>query len=309
MAVIPDNDGGEEETLTRRHAARLLCVFILFLWVIPPAPAAPGGAVSPDDSPILGRLTASLSVSPVRAFFVPQDEVPLNVAFHVYSGTTAIPYLAFGTPASGLLFYDGETGALHGGVAGDSSTWTPFHSTAISLPSGLYDMDITISAGGFTTPGIYTVYAGLLDPYTGSPVSTIGRSHFTVYNNRAVIVGDPVHVGDHYEPYMAGWEEPWPEGVSVNRFFFLEKQPEGDVGLQGEYFATYYSNNPVYLDGSLLGYLPGEMNGNVWRWAAASISPERFYQGTNVMTFTSGRHPATGHYDDYMVRWVAVYYN
>ena len=279
-----------------------------------PLPLSSRVGASPPDSSLAGAAgqrysAAAILISSNRDYYTPDDSIALTIIMKAYSDFSAEAFLALRGPDGRLMFYSGEDGTLHEGDAAYTATWTLFRSGALLLSRGTHIAGVEISGGDFTIPGSYTVYTLLSDAATGAALSNIGQTHFTIFHNRVVILDKAIHVGDYYESYMAHWEVPYPQGVSVNTDFFLDSVPVGGVGLQCAFFATYYANDPVDLNGPLLGYLPGSMNGNSWRRAAAFISAERLRAGINVLTFKSGHHPITGHYDDYMVKEVALYYN
>jgi len=140
----------------------------------------------------------------------------------------------------------------------------------------------------------------------GFPVA--GSGIVTPFQYRAVILDRTIHVGDDYDSYMADWEVPNPEGLSIDVRFSMAHVPNGLAVLHGGYWGTYY-RNAVYLNGSYLGAIPGLMNGNHWAWSTVYVSPERFREGGNTMGFRDDINPETGHWDNYMAKGWELHYN
>lgn len=170
----------------------------------------------------------------------------------------------------------------------------------------------TVTAGIYE--GTYAFAAVFIRKDTGGfvrtddfPVST--SPSFTPFRYRVNMISKTRHVGDSYDPYMAHWEVPHPEGTTVNSVFTVSAATANFVLLRGGYFATYDPDNPVYINGRFLGYIPGLLNGASWHWSSVFVSPDFFRLGQNVITFKSARRPDTGHPDDYMVKGWTIYYN
>lgn len=140
----------------------------------------------------------------------------------------------------------------------------------------------------------------------GVPVT--GTDIFRPYAYRVSVLTRTIHVGDGYDPYMATWEVTHPEGLTIDASFAMEHVPQGNAVLRAAVWGTYY-NDPVYLNGSLLGILPRMANRNYWLWTTVHIPPRRFVAGTNVMEFADDVNPADGHWDNYMAKGWEIYYN
>jgi len=136
-------------------------------------------------------------------------------------------------------------------------------------------------------------------------VSTI----FTPFRYRAIVLGQTIHVGDGYDPYMATWEVPYPEGKVVERTFILDPAPKSTVILRGYCWGTYYTNNPLFVNKIFVGYIPGQLNGNYWSRSFFRVPYSFFRQGTNLVTFKCSLYGATGHWDNYMAKGWELFYN
>ena len=162
--------------------------------------------------------------------------------------------------------------------------------------------------GNYALAAVFT-YHGSTDfvRTDGLPVevSTI----FTPFRYRAVVLGQTIHVGDGYDPYMAHWEVPYPDGKVVERTFILDPAPKSTALLRGYYWGTYYTNNPVYINRKLAGYIPGQLNGNHWSRSFFRVPYSFFRHDTNLVTFKCSLYGATGHWDDYMAQGWELFYN
>jgi hypothetical protein len=132
---------------------------------------------------------------------------------------------------------------------------------------------------------------------------------FTPFQYHVKLLKSTLHVGDGYDPYMATWEVTHPEGIRVEREFYLDHAATGPVLLRAGYWATLYDNNPVYINGEFVGYLQAIHNYNIWAWSQVRLSPSLFHAGANTIVFKSGLRPPSMHYDNYMVKGWEIFYN
>jgi hypothetical protein len=132
---------------------------------------------------------------------------------------------------------------------------------------------------------------------------------FSPFQYHAIVLGDTIHVGDGYDPYMATWEVPYPEGIAVDRYFTLNPAPKSGVVLRGAYWGTYYANNPVYINKLLAGYIPGQFNGDHWNRSYSRVPYSFFREGINLITFKCSPYKTTGHWDNYMAKGWELFYN
>lgn len=248
------------------------------------------------------------SISSDKLVYSARETVEISLSLRSLASVSAVPYLAFRSSGGTLLFFNSDNGTLTEGDAADPSTWTPYRSAVVELGGGTLLKNVPVYAGSPPGRGPYRAYALLVDRATGHYVSNFAYCEFSVFEHSVVVLDGAIHVGDLYEPYMAGWEMPYPQGVSVSRGFTVPHMPVGDVELVGRIFATFAAINPVILDGRTLGNLPGHFNGNVWFGVSASLHSALFGEGAHRITFTSTRL-ANGHYDDYMIKDVSLYYN
>ena len=162
--------------------------------------------------------------------------------------------------------------------------------------------------GNYALAAVFT-YHGSTDfvRTDGLPVevSTI----FTPFRYRAVVLGQTIHVGDGYDPYMAHWEVPYPDGKVVERTFILDPAPKSTAILRGYYWGTYYTTNPVFVNKIFVGYIPGQLNGNYWSRSFFRVPYSFFRHDTNLVTFKCSLYGATGHWDDYMAKGWELFYN
>lgn len=141
----------------------------------------------------------------------------------------------------------------------------------------------------------------------GLPVEV--SNTFSAFQFHAVVVGETLHVGDGYDPYMATWEVPYPEGKAVDRYFALDPAPSGTAVLRGSYWGTYYTNNPIYINNLFLNYIPGLFNGNHWSRSSFRVPSAFFREGANKITFKCSLYGSTGHWDNYMTKGWELFYN
>lgn len=141
----------------------------------------------------------------------------------------------------------------------------------------------------------------------GLPVEV--SNAFSAFQYHAVVLGETIHVGDGYDPYMATWEVPYPEGKVVDRYFTLDTAPRGGVIIRGSYWGTYYTNNPFYIDNLFANYIPGLMNGNHWARSSFRVPYTFFRKGANKITFKCSLYGSTGHWDNYMAKAWEMFYN
>ncbi len=282
----------------------LFCILAIarLLLSVPNSCSAQSLAADGVRSPI--RILASTA----KSCYVVEEPVSIRFSLLAYQRVSMLCYLAFQQPDGSFLFYSGETDSLYDGDPADRSTWTPYYDTPMLLSSGSAVFGLGVYSGGFSTAGSYKVHAVLIQDKTGVYLSNISSDAFRVFNNYLAILDGTIHVGDSYESYMADWEVPTPQGVSIDTEFFLGTVPTGDLMIEGAYSATYYSNNPVYLNGVLLGFIPGLMNVNSWRRFGALMPSGRLRQGINTLTFKSSLN-SLGHYDNYMVKEVGLFYD
>lgn len=141
----------------------------------------------------------------------------------------------------------------------------------------------------------------------GLPVEV--SNTFSPFQYHAVVLGGTIHVGDGYDPYMATWEVPYPEGKAVDRYFTLNPAPRGGAVLRGSYWGTYYTNNPFYINNLFTNYIPGQFNGNHWSRSSFRVPYTLFRKGANKITFKCSLYGATGHWDNYMAKGWELFYN
>ena len=136
-----------------------------------------------------------------------------------------------------------------------------------------------------------------------------GTGIFTPFQYNVKLLNATIHVGDVYDPYMATLEVTHPEGIRVERTFYINRVPTGAVALRAGYWATLYANNPVYINGEFIGYIPALHNYNTWAWTQVRLSPSLFHAGANTIVFESGVRPPSTHYDNYLVKGWEIFYN
>ena len=141
----------------------------------------------------------------------------------------------------------------------------------------------------------------------GSPVEV--SNTFSAFQYYAVVLGETIHVGDGYDPYMATWEVPYPEGKVVERNFILNPAPRGTTVLRGTNWGTYYTNNSIYINDLFASYIPGLFNGNHWSRSSFRVPYAFFHKGTNKITFKCSLYGSTGHWDNYMTKGWELFYN
>jgi hypothetical protein len=152
------------------------------------------------------------------------------------------------------------------------------------------------------------VHAGTGEFVATDGFPATGSGIVTPFMYRADILPRTIHVGDGYDPYMEHWEVPYPMGLKIEAPFVMAHVPNGLAVLRGGYWGTYY-HNPLYLNGSFLGTIPGLMNGNHWAWSTVHVAPDWFRAGQNVMRFGDDVNPENGHWDNYMAKGWDLYYN
>jgi hypothetical protein len=162
--------------------------------------------------------------------------------------------------------------------------------------------------------GTYAFAAAFIRRDTGDFVRTdgwpaAGSNAVTPFRYHVKILTTTIHVGDGYDPYMANWEVPYPEGIEVRRTFVVDPAPAGLVVLRGGYWGTYYSDNPFFINGRFISYIPGQYNGNNWSWSSGVLPPSDFRRGENLITFKCTLYGTTGHWDNYMAKGWEIYYN
>ena len=286
------------------------CVtFIVFAFYSPASKAGTSRNPSHGIAPSMRQVApVTISLSDNQTNYVIGEEVSIEISVRAHTKASVQGYLAFRHPDGSYLFYDGDNNSMYAGDPADRTTWTPYSLNPILLKAGAWADSVNLFQGGFSSPGQYSAYAIMIDSETGADLSNLGVSFFRIFRNRVKVTTRTIHVGDEYDSYMHNWEVPQPMGTRVSQDFFLDSAPTGEFRIQGAYFATYYSNNPVYLNGVQLGFLPGGMNGNSWHWTAATIPARFIHEGRNVLTFGSYLNDV-GHYDDYMIKSVEIFYN
>jgi hypothetical protein len=244
--------------------------------------------------------------TPFHAF---DEDATVHLYVQAGRNMSVLGFLAVGTPDGELYFYDSESKTFGRLKSADAQTWTPYREAPFHLTHGGQTIGLTLSTVYPWYPGDYYLYAAFCDADSRELASNIGGVSITYFQHKMDLIHNAIHVGDAYDSYMADWEQPHPEGIEVSRLFELPVRPSGIAALQCAYFATYYSNNTVFIDRVKLGNLPGSMNAEQWHYAASRISARPLRQGKNIITFKSGRHIVTGHYDNYMVKSVVLFYN
>lgn len=162
--------------------------------------------------------------------------------------------------------------------------------------------------GNYAIAAVFTRHGGADFIRTdGLPVEV--SNTFSAFQYHAVVLGETIHVGDGYDPYMATWEVPYPEGKVVNRYFTLNPAPRGTTVLRGSYWGTYYADNPVYIDNLFACYIPGLFNGNHWSRSSFRVPHSFFRKGVNLVAFKCALYGATGHWDNYMAKGWELFYN
>jgi hypothetical protein len=184
----------------------------------------------------------------------------------------------------------------------------PYRGEPFFIAAGTEATGVELVRGRIPSPGDYRMYYALLEPSSGALLSTLAEAHLSLFRNSLPIMNRTRHVGDGYDPYMEGWEVPEPEGIRVDIPFTLGSIPAREGGFQCACWGTYYSSDPVLLNGELLGNLPGIMNGNYWHWVSVVLPSDVLRPGENTLTFESYLR-SDGHYDDYMVKEATLYYN
>jgi len=186
---------------------------------------------------------------------------------------------------------------------------------AVTFPDAPSSGSLLIdTVGKNISPGTLAFAALLMYVNTGDYVRNDGlpvaiSNTVAPFRYHAAMIPSTIHVGDGYDPYMATWEVTHPEGIVVRRTFVLDTAPTGVVVVRGETWGTYYSSNPMYINGKFITYFPGQLNGNNWNWVSGRLSPALFHQGTNTITFKSSLYRNTGHWDNYMAKGWEIFYN
>jgi hypothetical protein len=170
-----------------------------------------------------------------------------------------------------------------------------------AVSSGIYQHAYALAA-------VFT-RAGTDDFIRTDGLPATGTGTFTPFQYHVKLLNATLHVGDGYDPYMATWEVTHPEGIRVERTFYLDHIPTGAVALRAGYWATLYADNPVYINGEFVGYLPALHNYNIWAWSQFCLSPSLFHIGANSIVFKSGLRPPSTHYDNYLVKGWEIFYN
>ncbi|MEI6634064.1 MAG: hypothetical protein WCP22_09640 [Chlamydiota bacterium] len=241
------------------------------------------------------------------------EGVPVNV----YLAAVTSPAFSEGEPFSlDDLFASGEvrifTSTMRSYVYAGTVNGPTFRD--VVFPSVPVEGTLLIDT---TTSGIYqethALAAVFINAATGEFVRTdglpaAGSGTFTPFRYHLKVLTRTIHVGDGYDPYMATWEVTHPMGLTIDAAFYMDHVPAGSAMLQAAVWGTYY-NDPVYLNGSLLGILPRMANRNYWLWSAVHVAPKRFNAGKNVMRFADDVNPADGHWDNYMAKGWEIYYN
>ena len=162
--------------------------------------------------------------------------------------------------------------------------------------------------GNYALAAVFT-HHGSADFIRTDGFPAANSNTFTPFQYHAVVLARTIHMGDGYDPYMANWEVPYPEGKEVARTFVLNPAPQGQAVLRGSYWGTYYTTNPIYINEMLVGYIPGQFNGNHWSRSYFRVPGSFFRQGTNLVTFKCSLYGATGHWDNYMAKGWELFYN